>query len=73
MVTITSKNNTVQLYSIKGAIKLKLYFVKAFYVILSMKLSRCFTLRGKHNFQVSTRTSSKSATPAVEFVFSLAS
>ena len=38
-------------------------------MILSMKLSRCFTLRGKHNFQISTRTSSKSATSAVELGF----
>ena len=28
--TVTSNNNTFQLYSIKGAIELKLYFVKAF-------------------------------------------
>ena len=41
-------------------------------MILSMKLSRCFTLRGKHDFQVSTRKSSKSATSAVELGFSLA-
>ena len=38
-------------------------------MILSMKLSRCFTLHGKHNFQVSTRKSSKSATSAVELGF----
>ena len=69
MAPATSENNTVQLYSIKGAIKLKLHFVKAFYVILSMKLSRCFVLRGKHNFQVSTRTSSKSATLQLTLVF----
>ena len=42
-------------------------------MILSMKLSSCFTLRGKPNFQVSTRKSSKSATSAVEVCFSLAS
>ena len=40
-------------------------------MILSMKLSRCFTLCEKHNLQVSTRTSSKSATSAVELGFYL--
>ena len=34
-----------------------------------MKLSRCFTLLRKHNFQGSTRISSKSATSVVEHSF----
>ena len=51
-------------------LELKSYFVKSFIgkkvSKLSLKLSRC----RKHIFQVSVRTSAKSATSVVEFSFS---
>ena len=40
---------------------------------LNMKLSRCFTLRKKHNFQVSTRTSQESVNVEAELSFCLVS